>query len=133
MFLHPVLEFMNFLVHLWPLSSPLAPQSRQGLEGCSAQQKGWGLGWMGLPQASALLEGCGRPAGVGLGLLGRSVPLASSHGLLPGVSPNTLGPRPHVEEGGTHWKGKFAEPALESTHLVLLYSLCNAYSCQALF
>lgn len=120
MFPHPVLEFMNFFVHLWPLSSPLVPQSRQGLEGCSMHQKGWAPGWMGLPQASALLEGCGRPAGVGLGLLGRSVPLVSSHGLFPSVSPNTPGPRPHVEEGGTHWKSKFAEPALESIHLVLL-------------
>lgn len=70
MFLYPVLEFMSFLVHLWPLSSPLVPQSRQGLEGCSTHQKGWGLGWMGLPQTSALLEGCGCPCWGGAGAPG---------------------------------------------------------------
>ena len=59
MFLHPVLEFMSLLVHLWPLSRPLVSQSRQGLEGCSTHQKGWGLGWMVLPQTSALLLGWG--------------------------------------------------------------------------
>ena len=59
-------------------------------------------------------------AGVGVGLLGGSVPPVSFHVVLSSVFPNTQGPRPRVEEGGTHWKGEFAEPALESTHLVLL-------------
>lgn len=60
------------------------------------------------------------PAGVGVGLLRRSVPPVSFHAVVSSESPNTQGPRPRVEEGGTHWKGEFAEPALESIHLVLL-------------
>lgn len=60
------------------------------------------------------------PAGVGVGLLGCSVPPVSSHAVVSSESPNTQGPHPCVEEGGTHWKGEFAEPALELIHLVLL-------------